>query len=201
MKLKPVSTCRGKLGDLKMIPPQNELFITDEIPVNMITEMRSIRKREEYMRENGVHSKREVLQWRKNTLIRNHIKSLLRVQRSAPPQTIFVNPKHPAGTKLLQMKRSQFLCVACEIYLVSRELLEKHIASNHIVRTGFMGPADQKTISEVKSFTNSESVNKQQTIKQFERNGMNYSKDKMLFKKEEEDCKGGTMRQVQRRYG
>ena len=42
-----------------MIPPQNELFITDEIPVNMITEMRSIRKREEYMRENGVNSKRE----------------------------------------------------------------------------------------------------------------------------------------------
>ena len=183
-----------------MIPPQNELFITDEIPVNMITEMRSIRKREEYMRENGVHSKREVSELRKKTLIRNHIKSLLKVQRSAPPQSIFVNPNHPAGTKLLQMRRAQFLCVACEIYFVSGELLEKHIGSNHIVRTGFTGPADQKTISEAKSFTYSEIVNKQQAIKQFERSGMNYSKDKMLFKKEEEDCKGGTMRQVQRRY-
>ena len=184
-----------------MIPPQNELFITDEIPVNMITEMRSIRKREEYMSENGVNSKREVSsELRKKTLIRNHIKSLLRVQRSAPPQSIFVNPNHPAGTKLLQMRRAQFLCVACEIYFVSGELLEKHIASNHIVRTGFTGPADQKTISEVKSFTNSEIVNKQQTIKQFERSGMNFSKDKMLFKKEEENCRGRTKRQVQRRY-
>ena len=183
-----------------MIPPQNELFITDEIPVNMITEMRSIRKREEYMRETGVHSKREVSELRKKTLIRNHINSLLKVQRSAPPQSIFVNPNHPAGTKLLQMRRTQFPCVACKIYFVSGELLEKHIGSNHIVRTGFMGPADQKTISEVKSFTYSEIVDKQQTIKQFERSGMNFSKDKMLFKKEEEDCKGGTMRQVQRRY-
>ena len=183
-----------------MIPPQNELFITDEIPVNMITEMRSIRKREEYMRENGVHSKREVSELRKKTLIRNHIKSLLKVQRSAPPQSIFVNPNHPAGTKLLQAKRAQFLCVACEIYFVSGELLEKHIASNHIVRTGFTGPADRETTSKANSFTNSEIVNKQQTTKQFERSGMNFSKDKMLFKKEEEDCKGGTMRQVQRRY-
>ena len=183
-----------------MIPPQNELFITDEIPVNMITEMRSIRKREEYMRENGVHSKREVSELRKKTLIRNHIKSLLKVQRSAPPQSIFVNPNHPAGTKLLQMRRAQFLCVACEIYFVSGELLEKHIASNHIVRTGFTGPADREATSKANSFTNSEIVNKQQTIKQFERNGMNFSKDKMLFKKEEENCKGGTMRQVQRRY-
>ena len=183
-----------------MIPPQNELFITDEIPVNMITEMRSIRKREEYMRENGVNSKREVSELRKKTLIRNHIKSLLKVQRSAPPQSIFVNPNHPAGTKLLQMRRAQYLCVACEIYFVSGELLEKHIASNHIVRTGFIGPADREATSKANSFTNSEIVNKQQTIKQFERNGMNFSKDKMLFKKEEENCKGGTIRQVQRRY-
>ena len=183
-----------------MIPPQNELFITDEIPVNMITEMRSIRKREEYMRETGVHSKREVSELRKKTLIRNHIKSLLKVQRSAPPQSIFVNPNHPTGTKLLQMRRAQFLCVACEIYFASGELLEKHIASNHIVRTGFIGPADREATSKANSFTNSEIVNKQQTIKQFERNGMNFSKDKMLFKKEEENCKGGTIRQVQRRY-
>ena len=183
-----------------MIHFPKEMFITEEIPVNTITEMRSIKRREENMGANGVHSKREVSELRKKTLIRNHIKGLLRVQRSAPPQSIFVNPNHPAGTKLLQAKRAQFLCVACEIYFVSGELLEKHIASNHIVRTGFTGPADQKTISEVKSFTNSEIVNKQQTIKQFERSGMNFSKDKMLFKKEEENCKGGTMRQVQRRY-
>ena len=176
------------------------MFITEEIPVNTITEMRSIKRREEYMRETGVHSKREVSELRKKTLIRNHIKSLLKVQRSAPPQSIFVNPNHPAGTKLLQMRRAQFLCVACNIYFVSGELLEKHIASNHIVRTGFTGPADREATSKANSFTNSEIVNKQQTIKQFERNGMNFSKDKMLFKKEEENCKGGTIRQVQRRY-
>ena len=183
-----------------MIHFPKEMFINKEIPVNTITEMRSIKRREEYMRETGVHSKREVSELRKKTLIRNHINSLLKVQRSAPPQSIFVNPNHPAGTKLLQAKRAQFLCVACEIYFVSGERLEKHIASNHIVRNGFIRPADQKTISEVKSFTYSEIVNKQQTIKQFERSEMNYSKDKMLFKKEEENCKGGTMRRVQRRY-
>ena len=183
-----------------MIHFPKEMFITEEIPVNTITEMRSIKRREEYMRETGVHSKREVSELRKKTLIRNHIKGLLKVQRSAPPQSIFVNPNHPAGTKLLQMRRAQFLCVACEIYFASGELLEKHIASNHIVRTGFIGSADREATSKANSFTNSEIVNKQQTIKQFENSGMNFIKDKMLFKKEEEDCKGGTMRQVQRRY-
>ena len=174
LKLSSVSSWLGKLQHLEMIPLQQELFITDEIQLNMVNEMGSIRRREVHMRESLVHYRKdqEVSDLRKKTLIFNHIKGLLKVQSSAPSKTFYVNPNHPAGSKLLQSKRNQIPCTACNIYLGSGELLEKHIETNHMSRTGLYGLADQKGVSEANTFSNSENMNLQQADKHVEKSGM-----------------------------
>ena len=158
-----------------MIPLQQELFITDEIQLNMANEMGSIRRREVHMRESLVRYRKdqEVSDLRKKTLIFNHIKGLLKVQSSAPSKTIYVNPNHPAGSRLLQSKRNQIPCTACNIYLGSGELLEKHIETNH-----------KKGVSEANTFSNSENMNLQQADKHVEKSGMTkqkFNRDMIFF--------------------
>ena len=180
LTLSSVSSLLGKLQHLEMIPLQQELFITDEIQLNMVNEMGSIRRREVHMRESLVRYRKDqdVSDLRKKTLIFNHIKGLLKVQSSVPSKTIYVNPNHPAGSKLLQSKRNQIPCTACNIYLGSGELLEKHIETYHMSRT------DQKGVSEANAFSNSENMNLQQADKHVEKSGMtkqNFNRDIIFF--------------------
>ena len=186
LPLSSVSSWLGKLQHLEMIPLQQELFITDEIQLNMVNEMGSIRRREVHMRESLVHYRKDqdVSDLRKKTLIFNHIKGLLKVQSSAPSKTIYVNPNHPAGSKLLQSKRNQIPCTSCNIYFGSGELLKKHIETNHMSRTGLYGLADQKGVSEANTLSNSENMNLQQADKHVEKSGMtkqNFNRDIMFF--------------------
>ena len=186
LELSSVSSWLGKLQHLEMIPLQQELFITDEIQLNMVNEMGSIRRREVHMRESLVRYRKDqdVSDLRKKTLIFNHIKGLLKVQSSVPSKTIYVNPNHPAGSKLLQSKRNRIPCTSCNIYLGSQELLEKHNETNHTSRTGFYGLPDQKGVSETNTLSNSENMSLQQADKHVTKSGMtkrNFNRDMIFF--------------------